>query len=274
MNEGTTEGAVCSYSKGMKEMLLQLIVEADEVRNPVRFRLLDEHGVQLVSRQVLLDDHDLSHWEGLFDTRRYVDRLEGNLLGEGKSEPAIAEELISELGVFLGEKVLGPEIMKELTRTKQRRELLVRLSSVKEGAASGKSDESAFVSVFARIPWEIARLSLEDQPLMERNLVVRVVTEDTARLDIAMHANLQLEQRDAEGAPEAATRRRNLGVGELMEALTQAAASGQDLEPLLADLRAHLLNAAPGKERAIDAGMEELRRQMEGIRKEGLKPGQ
>ena len=55
-------------------MLFELIVEADQVQNPVRMRLLDKHGRQLASRQVRLWDYEPAQWEGLFDTHQYVDR--------------------------------------------------------------------------------------------------------------------------------------------------------------------------------------------------------
>jgi hypothetical protein len=44
--------------------------------------------------------------------------------------------------------------------------------------------------------------------------------------------------------------------------LLQAAASGQDVEPLLADLREQLLQAAPGAEQEIDALLEGLRNKL------------
>ena len=45
----------------------------------------------------------------------------------------------------------------------------------------------------------------------------------------------------------------------LLTSLLQAAAAGQDIEPMLADLRGQLLQATPGAEQEINALLEELR---------------
>ncbi len=47
-----------------------------------------------------------------------------------------------------------------------------------------------------------------------------------------------------------------------MARLAQAAAEGQDLEPLLAELRAQVLQGAPGQEEQIDAMIAGLRQQL------------
>jgi len=160
-------------------MLYELIVETDLDQMIARFRLNDEHGEQLGANQVLLTEHSRFLWEGLFDTRRYVERYEGILLWEEQTEPETAEQLLERLGVFLGEKVLGENISRELTRSQQRRTLLVRLPDTKN---------DLLAAAFARVPWEIARPGEGEPALMERNLVVRLVTKDTAQRDEAVAA--------------------------------------------------------------------------------------
>lgn len=152
----------------------ELSVEPDENTRVVRLRLTDQDGVHCGSNQVKLADYRTWDWEALFDTRRYVERYAGSLRREGASAPDTAEDLMLELGVFLGTKVLGPEIMQALGQSKQRRSLMVRLPAT-EGAV--------LASAFARVPWEIARPGPGETPLMERALVVRVVTASTHERD-------------------------------------------------------------------------------------------
>ena len=158
-------------------MPFELRVETDSPRQLVRFRLLDEHGIQLDANPVRLTDHAL--WEGLFDTRGYVRRYQDSMRFEGEDGPAKAEELLERLGVSFGKEILGGEIMNALMGTSQRRTLLVRLPSAKD---------DKLAAAFARVPWEIARLGHGEPALMERGVVVRVVTEDTAQADQAVIA--------------------------------------------------------------------------------------
>ena len=105
--------------------------------------------------------------QGLFDTRRYVERYEGSMIFDDQAEPATAQMLLERLGLFLGEKVLGEEIVRALAGP-ERRVLVVRLPT---------TDEDVLAAAFARVPWEIGRLPDGTRP---QNLVVRAVTEDTA----------------------------------------------------------------------------------------------
>ncbi|MFO1429069.1 MAG: CHAT domain-containing protein [Candidatus Competibacteraceae bacterium] len=150
-------------------------------------RLLDEHGVQQGAQQVHLPDFSPALWTGLSDTRRYIFLHQGNLLLDGWTRPATAAELLEHLGVFLGEQVLGSAIMQVLTQTAQRRTLLVHLPP---------TADDVLAAAFARVPWEIARPGVGQPPLLERNLIVRLVTEDTAQRDDAVAA---VAQRVAQG---------------------------------------------------------------------------
>ena len=158
-------------------MPYQLIVTTDPEQQRVSLRLLDEHGVQQGAQQVHLPEHSPALWTGLFDTRRYVLLHQGNLILEGQTRPATAGELLEHLEVFLGEQVLGAEILRVLTQTVQRRTLLVHLPP---------TADDVLAAAFARVPWEIARPGVGQPSLLERNLIVRLVTEDTAQRDAAV----------------------------------------------------------------------------------------
>lgn len=160
-------------------MLYELAVETDQEAQVVRFRLNSESGEQVGAGQVKLNEYSQALWEGLFDTRRYVQLYRGRTLADGQEVGRTGEEILVQLGVFLGRDVLGGQIMGALTHSKQRRTLLVRLP---------KTADDALAAAFARVPWEIARLGADGSALMEQNLVVRVVTEDTAARDAVVAA--------------------------------------------------------------------------------------
>lgn len=148
-------------------MLFTLNVETDAAAEIARFKLQDEHGRHLAANEVKLGDHGAAKWEGLFDTRRHVDRYAHDLIREGQDKPETADQMIERLGVFLGREVLGPQIMDGLLTTEQRRTLLVQLPAATDVLAAA----------MARVPWEIARKGPGDEPLMSRGLVVRVVAQ-------------------------------------------------------------------------------------------------
>jgi hypothetical protein len=146
---------------------LDIATEASSGR--VRFQLRDSDGRHRGAHQVRLDPASGALWEGLFDTRAHVERYQG---GTRFSErPATTEELLERLGVFLGGTVLGPEIVALLAEGVHDRTLLVRLPE-----PTGQEDEDLLAAAFARVPWEIAQPAAGEPTLMERNVVVRVVT--------------------------------------------------------------------------------------------------
>jgi len=158
-------------------MQYELIVETIAEQKAVRLRLLNEHGVFQAANELNLADHRAALWEGLFDTRSHVDRYEGSLKWEGAEQPESDKQILNRLGVFLGNDVLGKEIFGKLTATSQNRTLLVKLPC---------AGNDILAAAFARVPWEIARSAPNESSLMERNLVVRVVTDDTAKRDHAV----------------------------------------------------------------------------------------
>jgi len=133
-----------------------LEVDTDPAAGVVRLHLTDEAGRQVGANQVKVADHSPSLWHGLFDTRAYIHRY---------AEKGKEADLLAQLGAFLGEKVLGTEILNALADGFQSRTLLVR---VPEAA------KDRLAAAFARVPWEIARSAAGEESLLERNLVVRL----------------------------------------------------------------------------------------------------
>ena len=138
-----------------------LDVGTDPAAGVVRLRLTDEQGRQLGANQVVLAEHSPALWQGLFDTRAYVETYADSVRFTDK--PATAADLLEQIGVFLGEKVLGPEIMEALHAGIYHRSLIIQITP-----------EDRVAAAFARVPWEIARPAAGQEALLERNLVVRM----------------------------------------------------------------------------------------------------
>jgi len=153
-------------------MNFELILETQPKEAIVRLRLLDQHGTQLAFSLVELRKQSRAMWEALFDTRRYVELFAGALLDDPQGQPRTEGQILDEIGLFLGETVLGADIMGCLSGN-QHRTLLVRLLA---------TANDPLAAALARVPWEIARARADEPPLLERNLVVRAVTDDTAAL--------------------------------------------------------------------------------------------
>jgi len=146
-----------------------LNVDTDIDAGAIRLQLQDGDGVQLAAQQLLLSDLSAATWEGLFDTRRYVQRYASAKQSDKSSPQPTAAQLLAELGVQLGQRVLGEAIVQCLTRSQQRRSLLVQLP--------GRGD--ALAVALARVPWELARVRLDAPTLMEQNLIVRLQIQDS-----------------------------------------------------------------------------------------------
>lgn len=138
-----------------------LDIETDPAALTASLRLADAHDRHLAGSEVRLADHAASRWEGLFDTRAHVRRY-----GSGGRDPAA---LLAELGGFLGQTILGPDILGALGAHARSRTLLVRLPDV---------SADPLAAAFARVPWEIARLD-GARSLGERNVAVRAAAAGT-----------------------------------------------------------------------------------------------
>ena len=139
--------------------MLDVITDADG--RSAQLRLSDDADVHLAAHDVKLASGSAAQWEGLFDTRTHVRRMEA-------VRPA--ELTLAELGSFLASVVLGPDIMRHLAAGEHRRTLLIRLPDT-------ATDRLA--AAFARVPWEIARAEGDARTLLQRNVVVRAMMTGT-----------------------------------------------------------------------------------------------
>lgn len=89
-----------------------LRIETDTEQKVARLKLSRADGTHLGSNEIRLPEHSSALWEGLFDTRRYVERYEGTMIFDDQTEPATARMLLERLGLFLGETVLGEGIVR------------------------------------------------------------------------------------------------------------------------------------------------------------------
>ena len=80
-----------------------LIITADYPSSTAELRLLDEHGVQLVYRQTDFKTIAVSRQQGLFDLRNYLRHY---------VEPGREAASVAEIGVCIGEEVLGADIFR------------------------------------------------------------------------------------------------------------------------------------------------------------------
>jgi len=162
VENGGNQRAMASGSSGP---VFTLDVDADFEADIIHLRLTDEHGRQLGANQVRVAEHSAALWQGLFDTGSYVRTYSNSV--RFTDRPATASDLLEQVGVFLGEKVLGPGITAALHAGVHHRSLVVR---------QPEALEDRLEAAFARVPWEIARPVAGQAALFERNLGVRMET--------------------------------------------------------------------------------------------------
>jgi tetratricopeptide (TPR) repeat protein len=136
-----------------------LIITADYSSRSAEFRLLDAHGVQLAYNLTDFKVISVSHQQGLFDLRNYL-RL---YVEEGKKATTMAE-----IGICIAEEVLGKDLFPKLWKSVSQRTLRILLPDASD-------EKNQLAAALARVPWEIARPSLDQPTLGERNVVIRVV---------------------------------------------------------------------------------------------------
>ncbi len=125
-----------------------LIVTADN-RRIAEFQLLDGDGSQLAFRQTDFSTIPVSRLQGLFDLGDYV-----RLYVEGGKELAA----VAEIGTFIAEELLGPEIFKQLWESESQRTLRIQLP----GAAEQENPLVTQTSEVRSPPWP-ARLGSSEQ---------------------------------------------------------------------------------------------------------------
>ncbi len=144
----------------MAGVSFRLVVTADSERGIAELSLLDGTGVQIAFREVDFNSLTVSEQRALFDLRTYL-RL---------YKPGREEESVAETGVLIAENVLGEEIFMKLWASESQRTLCIQLPRAGE-------EENPLAAQLARVPWEIARPTVEEGTLAERNVLVRVVHE-------------------------------------------------------------------------------------------------
>jgi len=136
-----------------------LIITADYPNRTAELRLLDAHGSQLAFRQTDFKTIAVSRQQGLFDLRNHL----RDYVENGKEAASVAE-----IGVCIAEELLGKDIFLKLWESTSQRALRIQLP----GATA---EGNHLAAALARVPWEIARPSVGQPTLGERNLLVRVV---------------------------------------------------------------------------------------------------
>ncbi len=109
----------------------ELRIETDTAQKVARLKLSRADGSHVAANEIALRKHSAALWEGLFDTRRYVEGYEGALLFDDQTEPASAGMLLQRLGLLLGEEELGEAIVRALAEPR-RQVLVVRLPTTDE----------------------------------------------------------------------------------------------------------------------------------------------
>jgi hypothetical protein len=156
--------------------LFILDIETDATKYLARFRLSDaRNNEQLAAHEIIIIGNDKAfQWEALFDMQEYINRYTDNMRPPDGGQPYTAEQLLQQIGTFLGQIVLGNDIIKALHDGVDQRTLLIRLPD---------TFADPLASAFARVPWEIARIDENSDPLLARNVTVRVISEGLSTQD-------------------------------------------------------------------------------------------
>ena len=148
--------------------VFDLYITTNETDLSAELRLRNGAGEQIGYNDIRVKDHPRSLWDGLFDMQRYISLYAGNKQPLGEESPLDEDGLMRELGLFLGRKVLGEDIMLQLGSAGIA-QLALRIHFPKTDHETSGLDTD-----FARIPWEIARLT-PDEPLLNKAILFRAL---------------------------------------------------------------------------------------------------
>jgi hypothetical protein len=163
--------------------LFILDIETDATKYLARFRLFDaRNNEQLAANEITIGNDKAFQWEALFDTQEHINRYADNLRPAKDAEPYTEAQLLQQTGVFLGQIVLGNDIIKALHEGVSQRTLLIRLPD---------TSTDPLAAAFARVPWEIARPDENSEPLLARNVAVRAISKGMPANDEQSTLNLQ-----------------------------------------------------------------------------------
>lgn len=152
-----------------------LDIETDPSARTASLALSDGDGKPIAESDLRLDNQPASMWEALFDTPGYVFR-HARAAGRHDDGPPVASveaEIVEQIGVFVGNQVMGPAILGAISAGGDMRSLLVRVKS-RAPALEGAADLDPLASMMSRVPWATARGALGSRSLLERSVITRV----------------------------------------------------------------------------------------------------
>lgn len=146
-----------------------LVIQPDSVSRSAELLLFGQTGEQIACHYADFRLRTLSQLHGMFDLHNFLHRY---------VEPEEHQHTMAELGVCIAKQILGNDIFNVLWHWQELRTLQIRLP----GATESGDD---FTAALVRIPWEIARPSLAEPTLAERQLRICITHAMPER---AMHA--------------------------------------------------------------------------------------
>src|ERR1039458_3446333 len=82
-------------------MNFELLIETEPNQAIARLRLIEEHGTQLAASIVELLKQSPAKWEGLLDTRHYVQCYTGSLREATNAQPKTEAEILDGSAMFV-----------------------------------------------------------------------------------------------------------------------------------------------------------------------------
>ena len=154
------------------EFALSIVTEAADSAK-AQLCLRNAAGEQLGSHSVDLSALSPTAQLALFDLHRYLQHYVA-------PEPAAQAQAMAQTGVWIAEKLLGEQIFAALWQQGSiaQRSLRITLPDFDQH----NQHNQHYCAALARVPWEIARPSLDQPTLQEKNLLLHVVHENQASI--------------------------------------------------------------------------------------------
>lgn len=159
-----------------------LDVDAAQAERFLSFRLSDEAGRHLAAHQVRLEEQRPALWESIFDSGGYVRRFSEVLRRAAPlpGQPKNLDEVLANIGLFVGEQVLGEAITGAVLEGIEQRSLTIRFAD---------AADSPVAAALLRVPWELASLSSgpnAGKAWLDQNVVVRAVPAEVREAQRAL----------------------------------------------------------------------------------------
>jgi hypothetical protein len=145
------------------ERLFRFTVDDLTASDRFQLRLTDGAGRFLAPHEVRIDPGD-ARWRGLFEMDRYLEPERGRFSEEHQASGEADRALLAELGDFLHNDVLGPQIVPHLFGSRRPGTLFVELPR----------ERRPEVVELTRIPWELGR-DPQGRTLADVGLAVQVL---------------------------------------------------------------------------------------------------